>query len=122
MEQSDLLEINPLIPASCNYFIAQNVLYHGHNLTVLYDKDGSRYKACKGISVFIDGKLNVRKDQLTGSTEKIANQNFVKTTDVRCQCSQLSGIHLGKESVKLTWRREKDCQCRCESLNHIEGE
>ena len=31
-------------------------MYHGHNVTVVYDKDGSKYKLGKGITVFVDGK------------------------------------------------------------------
>ena len=33
-----------------------SVMYHGHKLTVVYDKDGSKYKLGKGFTVFVDGK------------------------------------------------------------------
>ena len=39
------VEVNPLIPeGKWDYFCLDNVLYHGRNLTILWDKDGSRYQ------------------------------------------------------------------------------
>ena len=49
--------VNPLITADAlDYFCLDNVLYHGHIVTVIWDKDGSRYHQGKGLSVMIDGK------------------------------------------------------------------
>jgi hypothetical protein len=53
---SDTLVINPLVDSSIQYFCLDGLSYHGHTLTVVYDKDGSRYKLGKGLIVFIDGK------------------------------------------------------------------
>lgn len=51
------LEVNPLIPADkWNWFCLDNVWYHGHNLTILWDKDGGRYHLGKGLRVLVDGK------------------------------------------------------------------
>jgi hypothetical protein len=52
----DTLVINPLVDNSIQYFCLDGVSYHGHMLTVVYDKDGSRYHLGKGLTVFIDGK------------------------------------------------------------------
>nr|AIA12740.1 F5/8 type C domain protein [uncultured bacterium] len=54
--ESDTLVINPLADSSIQYFCLDDVLYHGHKLTVVYDKDGSKYKSGKGLTVFVDGK------------------------------------------------------------------
>lgn len=54
--EGDTLTINPLTDDSIRYFCLDDVLYHGHRLTVLYDKDGTRYNKGKGVTVFIDGK------------------------------------------------------------------
>ena len=44
------VEVNPLIPeGKWDYFCLDNVLYHGRNLTILWDKDGSRYQRGKGL-------------------------------------------------------------------------
>lgn len=51
------LLINPIVPADeWAYFCLDNVLYHGHVLTVLYDKTGIRYHKGKGFLIFIDGR------------------------------------------------------------------
>lgn len=38
------------------YFRLSDLLYHGHNITIVYDADGSRFKTGKGLTVVIDGK------------------------------------------------------------------
>ena len=59
------IEVNPLLPKDkWDYFCLDNVLYHGRNLTIVWDKDGSRYHAGKGLRVYIDGKLAGHRDTL----------------------------------------------------------
>ncbi|HEX5152096.1 MAG TPA: trehalase family glycosidase [Parafilimonas sp.] len=53
----DTLVINPLVDNAIEYFCLDGIPYHGHSLTVVYDKDGSRYNLGKGLIVFIDGKI-----------------------------------------------------------------
>lgn len=50
------LVINPLIDSTIQYFCLEDVIYHGKKITVVYDKDGNRYKAGKGISVYVNGE------------------------------------------------------------------
>jgi F5/8 type C domain/Amylo-alpha-1,6-glucosidase len=59
----EVLEINPLLPTETapgtqpiRFFAVQGVLYHGHEVTAIYDADGSRYGKGSGLSVFVDGK------------------------------------------------------------------
>ena len=63
------IEVNPLLPkvpkAKWDYFCLDNVLYHGHTLTILWDKDGSRYHAGKGLRVYVDGQLKGQRDTLS---------------------------------------------------------
>jgi hypothetical protein len=54
--ENDTLVINPLIDSSINYFCLSDINYHGRSLTVAYDKDGSRYKSGRGLSVLVNGK------------------------------------------------------------------
>ena len=58
------VEINPLVPAGqWPYFCLDNVNYHGHTLTVIYDHDGQRYHQGKGLTLLVDGKkVAQRKD------------------------------------------------------------
>src|ERR1700761_1887754 len=50
------LTIRPLAPASWDYFALENVPYHGHNVTVLWDKTGTRYHQGPGLHVYLDGR------------------------------------------------------------------
>lgn len=52
----DVLEINPLVPSGTwEYFCLDNVLYHGHVLTILYDKTGQQFDKGTGFHVWADG-------------------------------------------------------------------
>lgn len=53
----DSLVINPLVsPDSISYFCLQDVSYHGHNITILYDQTGKKYKQGAGLSIDMDGR------------------------------------------------------------------
>jgi hypothetical protein len=54
----DSVRIHPLVGAAdaLPYFCLENVRYHGHNLTVLYDRTGRQYRQGAGLSVYVDGK------------------------------------------------------------------
>lgn len=54
--EGDSVLINPLIDESIRYFALDNVSYHGHDLTIVYDRDGRRYNVGKGLTVFVDGR------------------------------------------------------------------
>ena len=60
------IEINPLVPdGKWNWFCLDNVSYHGHNLTIVWDKNGNRYHLGKGLRVLVDGKEVGHADSLT---------------------------------------------------------
>lgn len=53
----NILEIHPLIPEDkWEWFCLDNVYYHGHYITVLWDKTGLKYGKGKGLRVYADGK------------------------------------------------------------------
>lgn len=52
----DTVEINPLAPDGWAYFALDQVAYHGHNLSIVWDKDGTRYGRGAGLSLFADSK------------------------------------------------------------------
>lgn len=60
--EGNTLTIHPLVDCSIKYFCLDEVLYHGHKLTVVYDADGSKYRQGKGLVVFVDGKKAVVKE------------------------------------------------------------
>lgn len=51
------LRVQPLVPSSWDHFAAENVPYHGHNVTVLWDRDGSHYHQGAGMRIYLDGHL-----------------------------------------------------------------
>ena len=50
------VEVNPLVPPVWDYFCLDQIRYHGHWLTICYDKTGQRYGRGKGLRLFADGK------------------------------------------------------------------
>ncbi len=61
----DVIEVNPLIPeGQWDYFCLDNVLYHGKNLTIIWDKTGMRYHRGAGLQVFLDGKCVLKRATL----------------------------------------------------------
>ncbi len=54
----DIVEVNPLLPPSAwAWFCLDHVRYHAHDLTILWDRDGSHFERGAGLKVFADGKL-----------------------------------------------------------------
>ena len=46
----DAVEISPLLPdGTWDWFCLDGVKYHGHMLTIIWDKDGTRYQSRPGI-------------------------------------------------------------------------
>ncbi|WP_079138433.1 COG1470 family protein [Actinacidiphila rubida] len=56
-QEGGALRVQPLVPASWDHFAAENVPYHGHNVTVLWDRDGSHYHQGAGMRIYLDGRL-----------------------------------------------------------------
>ena len=49
------VEVKPLIPTGkWAWFCLDNVPYHGRTLTILYDRNGSKYKRGKGLRILVD--------------------------------------------------------------------
>ena len=78
-QSGDYLVLNPLIPDNWDYFMINNLSYHGHTLKILYDKNGSHYKEkLKGLNVFINGKLTAKKMELKTQTISIPDAKTQK--------------------------------------------
>lgn len=66
------LEINPLLPqGQWDWFCLDRVSYHGKMLTILWDKDGSKYGKGKGFRIFADGKEIAKSNKLKKITTKL---------------------------------------------------
>lgn len=67
-QPENTLIVNPLAPSSWDYFGLENVAYHGHSVTVLWDSTGSHYGQGRGLRIYVDGELAGSRDKL-GSVE-----------------------------------------------------
>jgi len=55
--EGDAIQVNPLIPESAwDWFCLDNVLYHGHRLTIVWDRSGQHYDQKPGLTILSDGK------------------------------------------------------------------
>ncbi len=67
-----VIEIHPLIPkGKWNWFYLDNVPYHGKLLTILWDKDGSKYGKGRGLRIYADGKEIYKGKKLKPVTAKL---------------------------------------------------
>jgi hypothetical protein len=62
--ESDVVQLAPLVPAAWNHFMLENVSYHGHYLTIVWDADGSQYHSGSGLSLYQDCTLLARRATL----------------------------------------------------------
>ena len=68
----DRVEIHPLLPEGAwDWFCLDGVKYHGRTLTILWDKDGQRYKRGVGLRLFADGKEIVNAARLGPMTGRL---------------------------------------------------
>lgn len=68
----DMVEVRPIIPQDkWPWFALDNVKYHGYNLSIIWDEDGSRYGKGAGLKIFADGQLIASSDSLGKLTGKL---------------------------------------------------
>jgi hypothetical protein len=59
----DTLEVNPLVPGDWDWFALDDVAYHGRRVTIVWDRDGTRYGRGRGLMLFVnDRKVASRPD------------------------------------------------------------
>ncbi len=59
-----ILEINPLIPDQWEYAALEDISYHGHLVSVIFDRDGTKFGCGRGLMVYVDRKLIGRSEHL----------------------------------------------------------
>lgn len=70
-QADDTLKLEPLVPDGWNYFALENMPYHGHNVTVLWDRDGTKYNQGAGMRVYVDGELVQQSATLESMTVNV---------------------------------------------------
>ncbi len=54
---SNRWKIAPLVPTDWDYFALDNLVYQHHAISIVWDRDGTKYGKGNGLQVFIDGTL-----------------------------------------------------------------
>lgn len=63
-QDDDSIKLKPLAPSEWAYFGIDSIPYKGRTISILWDRDGTRYKRGKGLRVFADGIQIAHADQL----------------------------------------------------------
>lgn len=64
--EEETITLDPLLPdESWDWFALDGVAYRGHDLTILWDRDGSRYGRGAGFHLLIDGEPAAHAETLT---------------------------------------------------------
>ena len=66
------VQLKPLVPDSWAYFAVQNVPYHGHLLTIIWDQTGTHYNAGAGLQVCQDGARIYQASTVGNATVSVA--------------------------------------------------
>lgn len=84
-------EVDPLAPADWPWFALDDLPYQGHSISVLWDKDGTRYGLGAGLHILVDGKrtatspklgrLTAKLPPLPAAERKIPPANFLVNND-----------------------------------------
>lgn len=68
----DIIEVSPLLPPDAwPWFCLDGVRYHGRDLTILWDRDGTRYGRGAGLQVLADGKVIAKSEKLERITGRL---------------------------------------------------
>jgi hypothetical protein len=65
----DTLELHPLLPDDAwDFFAVEGLRYRGHDLTIVWDRDGRRYGRGAGLSAWVDGRRVIHAPTLAPVT------------------------------------------------------
>lgn len=65
----NVVEIFPLLPAGTwDWFCVDGITYHGHALSIIWDKDGTRYHRGTGLMLLVEGRQIAHGDDLSKLT------------------------------------------------------
>jgi hypothetical protein len=70
--EDNTIEINPMLPEkSWDWFALDGVPYHGKEIGVIWDRDGTRFSRGAGLSIWINNKAIASAPQLTRLTGEL---------------------------------------------------
>ena len=68
----DSVGVEPLVPDHWDFFALDDVYYHGHYISVLWDRYGTRYQHGKGLFILADGNVIAHAPKLEKLTAALA--------------------------------------------------
>jgi hypothetical protein len=79
-----VIEVRPLIPEDWGYCCLDGVRYKGHDICIVWDRDGKRYGRGSGLSILVDGQIAAKrmdlgwlKASLPEATQQVAGRRLV---------------------------------------------
>jgi len=73
----DELTVKPLAPPSWDYFALDQLHYHGHLLSLVWDRTGEHYKKGKGLQLFVNGKRLAHSEKLGTLTAQLPSVKMI---------------------------------------------
>ena len=101
------LRLAPLVPAGWNHFAVENVPYHGRNVTVVWDRDGSAYGRGSGLRVWVDGELRHAQPSLTPVTVALTAASGPALPTLVDDAANVAETGYPAASASYTWRGDK---------------
>lgn len=87
----DIVKVNPLVPeGTWPYFCLDGVFYHGHCITIIYDKTGRHYNKGAGLRIFDNGKEIATADRLCRVKAKLTSGTQIKSEAI-ISCETTAG-------------------------------
>ncbi len=77
----DTLVVHPLAPASWDYFAVDRLPYHGHQISIVWDRGGERYRIGKGLQVLVDGEKVASSPDLGRLVVKLPARKVIPVDD-----------------------------------------
>jgi hypothetical protein len=77
----DTLEVNPLVPDDWDYFALDDVSYHGQAVSIVWDRDGTRYAKGQGLSLLVDGAVVAHRADVGRLTAELSGAPADVTID-----------------------------------------
>ncbi|MBT1181462.1 Ig-like domain-containing protein [Bifidobacterium sp. CP2] len=94
------IELNPIEIPGWNYFTVNNLSYHGQDVSIVWDKDGSHYGGPAGYSLYVGGKLAFTSNKLThliydpatGAVEDVAKSGATITGNTTSEVKEANQV------------------------------
>ena len=68
----DVVEVSPLVPEGAwDWFCLDQVPYHGHLVSVMWDRTGAKFGRGKGLRIFVDGRDAAAVPRMTRLTARL---------------------------------------------------